>query len=345
MPSKKPFNHIRVTAELPFRLDIPSAAYCLETPTEGTGISFIFNSKPNWILGYANNAKTHKVLREVKVVARGSSSEEDDPAINSWAESQYFDRVVILPAKSILEILLALPDDQSGLEHFEKWTDHPDAKRSAIFAINQFLLRYQIAIGFNELSGSVAPVSEVELNFFTAQLFEGDTPKSSLFSFVNSSPGKEPATEISIPPDIAQRFKQGLRAKVVPIWLELAHEANSFRRRNRIEASVLTWFQALEVGIGQTEAVSNLSPRTKCTIEERLQRLVSDLLEEKIKPELIAQLTAVRQHRNKIVHEGKRFPFNSTVADETAEAAFQALYFIEHCLWAATERAAQSNGS
>ncbi len=129
------------------------------------------------------------------------------------------------------------------------------------------------------------------------------------------------------------RFQHALKAPAIPLWLDLAHDAHSALHRGRHEQSIIGWIQALEVAIDMIEDRCKVKPSGKPTIEVRLAQCLNACDLPGIGKPLHDEIVFARQLRNKIIHEGKRLPFNDTQAERVSVAMIPALAIAEKMLF------------
>lgn len=326
---KEPFLHARVTAELPFDLSIRPNLYPIKLPDSNATLK-IHTLDASTVYGYSSSSSNSKILSKPSTFGIISNNDKTYTSqINSYIENSVIEKAVIFPANTILEIWIAFnknnfPDDVSCLVNDIK------IRKLIIFLINNFLIRYQVAIGFTTEAGKIGAISELELRQYSIQLFSDDTPKSK--GHIIKAPLKSYKKEnpVKFTTELEDRFKTTLEVPAIPLWLELAHNAHSLLHRGRNEESIINWFQSLEVAVGQISKYLKISGKPqKKTIEERLSYMLIQKGEEAIDNTFKNKITAVRLLRNKIIHEGKRLTFDDTQSEEVAETVINALQIIE----------------
>jgi hypothetical protein len=322
--------HLRATAELPFTLGLKTGYYFCATQIPGTAIPFRVERTPAWVFGYrANEAYEGIVLSKIAMTARIAAQSNIDNDISNWAKSAGLSNVVPIAARTIIEIYLPLTEEELK-GNLEDICSNEKDRKAAIYAVNEIIQRYQASALFSRWAGIAGLVSETELLYFSLQVFNGDKPLTK--SVVMNSPPLRHSTP-NVPEftdEQTKRFISLSKTSFVPLWLGLALQAHSLLYRQQLELSIMTWFQALEVGIDTIEQVREV--KTSGAIETRICILARKILDEEIAPEIVLEIKAVRQLRNRIVHEGYRLPFLTEEADAISRTCKDALRIIDMCI-------------
>ena len=331
---KAPFVHARITVELPFDLSIPSGLLPLRLGDSDFAIAIIVTSDPSWIIGYTKSANSEEGLLNSAVEEFGIISSSDRPMkkISEWVRNSSLDGAAIVPANTMLEIRMGF-GEQDVLPDVHEFSRRDEIQKIIVFAVNQFISRYQVASGFENAAGIVGAVSLLELRHLSIQLFKDDEPISQNVLVVPSLPSQSVKRRVAARAEVLTRFRQVLKAPAVPLWLDLAHEAHSALYRGRNEQSIINWLQALEVAVSMVEERCKIKLRGKRTIESRLKQCLSICKLSEIDESLYDEIVFARRLRNEIVHEGKRLLFNDIQAERVSSTMISALAIIEKMLF------------
>jgi hypothetical protein len=318
--------HARATAELPFKLSIESGIRLLRLHPTNAALPIVVRNTHSWVLGFDRTSETPGVLAKPCECGLTSGANHELAEISDRVVRTNLDRAVILPAGTILQ--LWLPLEPNPPTDFSEWATDPKTKKLCVFYLNEFLLRYQVASGFNDASAQVGPVSELELRQLFIQMYSDDTPSSNTYSLVSAPPGTTRESP-SAPVDISARFDDALMAPAIPLWLSLAHDAHSLFRRGRHDQALVGWIQSLEVGIGQVARLVSDDLDKRATIEDRLAALVKHANVAPLDPDVTDKLRTARRLRNRVIHGGPGGPVQDDEAQVLADAIISALAMLE----------------